>query len=290
MRRSISSGLVAGAGGTESYAGSLELVAANRTFMSEARHARPQLAGLYSAKVTGPSGEKIHVDEFGRVKVKFRWDRLGKDDDTSSCWIRVMQSAAGAWGGTWFLPRVGDEVLVAFLDGDPDRPVVVGSVYGKDAKPPFQPGSNRSQSGIRTRSYKSDSAEDANILRFEDKKGDEEVMLHAQKNLCVEIEHDETRMVQNARTTTIKDSNDVLTLNSGNITTTCDLGSIMIEAKQSITLKVGQNTIVVDQAGITLTGLTISEEAKLLHKTKSPMIQENGDAMVQVQGGIVMLN
>ena len=195
-------------------------------------HVRPVMAGLYSAKVTGPSGEKIHVDEFGRIKVKFRWDRLGKDDDTSSCWVRVMQSAAGSWGGTWFLPRVGDEVLVAFLDGDPDRPVVTGSVYGKDAKPPFQPGSNRAQSGIRTRSYKSDSADDANILRFEDKKGSEEVFLHSQKDLKVETENDETRdtghnhteTIQNARVTTIKDSNDTLTLDKGNISIKCSLG------------------------------------------------------------------
>ena len=175
------SGLIAGAGETETYHGTISLVAANRTWMQPQIHLRPVLAGLYSAKVTGPSGEKIYVDEFGRIKVKFRWDRLGKDDDTSSCWVRVMQSAAGSWGGTWFLPRVGDEVLVAFLDGDPDRPVVAGSVYGKDAKPPFQPGSNRAQSGISTRSYKSESADDANILRFEDKKGSEEVFLHSQK-------------------------------------------------------------------------------------------------------------
>ena len=311
-----SSGLVAGAGGSESYQGSIALVMTNRTWMPTQRHPRPVMAGLYSAKVTGPSGEKIHVDEFGRIKVKFRWDRLGKDDDTSSCWVRVAQSAAGAWGGTWFLPRVGDEVLVAFLDGDPDRPIVTGSVYGKDAKPPFQPGTNRSQSGISTRSYKSDDAGDANVFRFEDKKGSEHVFLHAQKDLQVEVENDETRTVdhdqietvKNTRTITIKDSHDALTLEKGNRATTikmgnetrdvkmgdftlkCDLGNITLEAMQKITLKVGQSTIVIDQMGVTIKGMTITEEAQLMHKTKAVMLEENADAMVKVQGGIVMIN
>jgi type VI secretion system secreted protein VgrG len=319
------SSMTAGAGGTESYQVSLGLVATARTWMPAARHPRPVMAAIYSATVTGPAGEQIHVDEYGRIKVKFRWDHLGKDDDTSSCWVRVAQSAAGAWGGTWFLPRVGDEVLVAFLDADPDRPVVTGSVYGKDAKPPFAPGANRSQSGVRTRSYKSDSAGDANILRFEDKKGEEEVLVHAQKDLMVEIEndetrtvgHDQTKTVQNARTVTIKASNDSLTLEQGNrstelktgndaltldqgnlshaikmgnVSVKCDLGSITLEAMQTITLKVGQNTVVIDQSGVTVKGIVISEEAQGIHKTKGPLVQVNADAMVQVQGGVVMLN
>jgi type VI secretion system secreted protein VgrG len=331
---SDNSALGAGAGGTETYQGSIDLVMTEREWMPTQRHARPVMAGLYSAKVTGPSGEKIHVDEFGRVKVKFRWDRLAKDDDTSSCWLRVAQSAAGAWGGTWFLPRVGDEVLVAFLDGDPDRPIVTGSVYGKDAKPPFDPKANRSQSGISTRSYKSDSAADANVFRFEDKKDSEHVFLHAQKDLLVEVENDEKRTVdhdqietvKNARTTTIKDSHDTLTLEKGNRSTTlkmgndstvldkgnrestlkmgnetlavkmgnvsvkCDLGSITLEAMQKITLKVGANSVVIDQSGVTIKGIMISEEATAMHKTKAPMVQENADAMMQIQGGIVMIN
>ncbi|GGH20195.1 type IV secretion protein Rhs [Alsobacter metallidurans] len=284
------SGLVAGAGGVETYVGKLEIRSTERVWMPEPRHERPEMAGVYSAKVTGPSGEKIHVDEFGRIKVKFRWDRLGKDDDSSSCWVRVMQGAAGAWGGAWFLPRVGDEVMVAFLDGDPDRPVVVGSVYGKDAKPPFQPGSNRSQSGYRTRSYKSDSAEDANILRFEDKKGEEEVLLHTQKDLKVEIENDEQRDIQNKRTTTITDSDDKLTLKKGDLSVKCELGKITMEAMVSITLKVGENTIVIDQMGITLKGLMITEQAQVMHQTQAPMLMEKGDAMVIINGGLLMLN
>ncbi len=319
------SGLTSGSGGTESYEGSVELVSAARTWMPEPRHARPIMAGLYSATVTGPSGEKIHVDEFGRVKVKFRWDRSAAKDDTTSCWVRVAQSAAGAWGGTWFLPRVGDEVLVAFLDGDPDRPIVTGSVYGKDAKPPFQPGANRAQSGIRTRSYKSDSADDANIFRFDDKKGSEEVLLHAQKNLKVEVEHDEVRhvdhdqtdVIKHARKATIKESDDTLDVDKGNRTTTlkmgddtltlkmgsethaikmgdlsvkCDLGSITLEAMQKITLKVGQTTLVIDQMGITLKGLNITQRAQLMHTTKGVMVKEEASAMVQVQGAIVMIN
>lgn len=318
--------LAAGSGGTETYAGALTLVDAARTWMPEQRHARPVMAGLYSAKVMGPAGEKIHVDEFGRIKIRFRWDHLGTNDDTASCWVRVMQATGGAWGGTWFLPRVGDEVLVAFLDGDPDRPVATGVVYGQDAKPPFLPGQNRAQSGFRSRSYKSDSAEDANIFRFEDKKDAEEVFLHCQKDLKTEVEHDETRMVQNARTTNIKDSHDTLTVEKGNRVTTvqkgndsltvetgnrtvqidkgnethtikmgdmtvkCELGSITMEAMQKITLKVGQSTVVIDQMGVTVKGGMISNEATTMHKTKAPMVQVNADAMVQVQGGIVMIN
>jgi type VI secretion system secreted protein VgrG len=327
--------LGAGSGGLETYSGLLTLVKASRDWMPQPQHERPVMAGLYSATVTGPQGEKIHVDEFGRIKIRFRWDRLGPDDDASSIWVRAMQAAGGAWGGTWFLPRVGDEVLVAFLDGDPDRPIVTGAVYGKDAKPPFEPGTNKAQSGIRTRSYKSDSDEDANILRFEDKKDSEEVLLHAQKNLTVEVEHDETRTVQNARTATIKDSHDTLTVETGNRITTvktgndthtvetgnrsatikkgnesvtvemgneshaikmgnmtvkCDLGSITLEAMQSITLKVGQSSVVVDQMGVTVKGMTITQEAQLMCKSKGVMVQEEASAMVQVQGGIVMIN
>jgi type VI secretion system secreted protein VgrG len=251
------SGLVAGAGSTETYAGSLNLVAVDRSWMPQPRHPRPVMAGLYSAKVVGPKGERIHVDEFGRIRVHFRWDWMGKKqqadytmEDVASCWVRVAQAAAGAWGGTWFLPRVGDEVLVAFLDGDPDRPVVTGSVYGKDAKPPFLPGTNRAQSGIRTRSYKSDSADDANIFRFEDKKGSEEVLLHAQKDLKVEVENNEDRMVQNARTTTIKDSHDTLTVEKGNRQTTVKTGNdthTVEKGNRETTVKTGNDTHILEK-------------------------------------------
>lgn len=298
----------AGQGGGESYGGELSLYAGSRTWMPTPRNERPTMAGLYSATVTGPSGEQIHVDEFGRIKVKFRWDRGSAKDDTSSCWIRVAQTAAGAWGGTWFLPRVGDEVLVAFLDGDPDRPVITGSVYGKDAKPPFQPGSERAQSGIRTRSYKSDSSDDANILRFDDKKGSEEVLLHAQKDLTVEVENDEKRKVdhdqvetiKNSRTATINDSDDKLTVDKGNLThtvkigdmtLTCSMGSVLIEAMQKITLKVGATTsIELSPTGIKMKGMTISSEATGPHQTKGAIVQVEGQGPVMVKGAIVMLN
>jgi len=328
------SGLGSGTGAAESYGAAVDLALANRVWMPTPRHPRPVMPGLQSARVTGPQGEQIHCDKWGRVKVKFRWDRAGADDDTSSCWLRVAQSAAGSWGGTWFLPRVGDEVLVAFLEGDPDRPIVVGSVYGDGAPPPFDPGANKQRSGISTRSYKSTAAADANVLRIDDKKGAEEVLLHAQKDLNVEVENDETRdighdqteTVKNQRSVTIDQSDDILTLKQGNRTITiklgnqdttvemgnvsltvsmgneshkiklgnyelkCDLGSITLEAMQSITLKVGQSSLVVDQTGVTTKGMMITQEAQLLHKTKTLLLQEKADALMQLEGGIVLIN
>ena len=158
-------------------------------------------AEVYAALVTGPAGEEIYIDEFGRIKVQFIWDREGKKDENSSCFLRVMQSWAGNQWGASFIPRIGHEVIVSFLDGDPDRPIVTGTVYNGANKPVYP---SKTQSGIKTRSTKGGTAENFNELRFEDLKGSEQIFIHAEKNLDTEVENDETRTVDNDRTTHIK--------------------------------------------------------------------------------------
>lgn len=167
---------------------------------------RPTIKGVQSAIVTGPPGEEIHVDEHARVKVQFHWDRLGKNDDKSSCWIRVSQLWGGeGWGAMW-IPRVGHEVLVDFMDGDPDRPVITGRVYHGTNVPPYALPANKTRSTIKSNSTPGGGG--SNELRFEDKKGSEEIYLHGQKDWTILIEndknqkvgHDETREVVHDRT------------------------------------------------------------------------------------------
>jgi len=158
---------------------------------------RPVIAGPHPALVVG-SGE-IWTDKFARVKVWFPWDQLGKDDGSGSCWARVSQLwAGGNWGGI-HVPRVGQEVVVEFVEGDPDRPIVTGRVYNGANMPPYALPANATQSGILTRSSKGGSAATANELRFEDKKGEEQLFLHAEKNMDTEVEHDQTLWVGNDR-------------------------------------------------------------------------------------------
>ncbi len=150
---------------------------------------RVVMPGPQSAIVVGPAGEEIHADDFGRVKVHFHWDRYDKSDEKSTCWVRVSQPWAGkGWGG-YFIPRIGQEVIVDFLNGDPDRPIIVGRVYNDDQPIPF---GSHTQSGFRTRSTPKGSASNCNEFRFEDKKGSEQVYLHAEKNQDIEVENDET--------------------------------------------------------------------------------------------------
>jgi len=159
---------------------------------------RPQIVGPQTALVVGPDGEEIWTDEHGRIKVQFHWDRYGESDENSSCWIRVSQSWAGkAWGGQ-FIPRIGMEVLVEFLEGDPDRPLCTGAVYNGDNPYPFTLPENKTQSGIRSNSTKD--ATGANELLFEDMTEMENIFVHAQK--------DYTERVLNTRTTRV-DSHDV---------------------------------------------------------------------------------
>ncbi len=178
-----------------SYANSFRCVPGAIPYRPELKTLRPRIHGTQTAIVTGPGGSEICTDQYGRIKVQFHWDRYGKNNDQSSCWIRVAQNWAGrGWGG-WYVPRMGQEVVVTFLEGDPDRPLVVGSVYNAEQTVPFALPANATQSGMRTRSSLGGSAANCNELRFEDKKGAEQVYFHAERNLDSSVEVDETHSV-----------------------------------------------------------------------------------------------
>jgi type VI secretion system secreted protein VgrG len=170
---------------------------------------RPLIRGPQTAMVTGPAGEEIWTDKHGRVKVQFPWDREGKRDEKTSCWVRVAQLWAGTGFGGIHVPRIGQEVVVEFLEGDPDRPIVTGRVYNAQAMPPYGLPANATQSGIKSNSSKGGGG--SNELRFEDKKGQEQVYLHAQKDESIVVEndktetvgHDETASVSNNRTRSV---------------------------------------------------------------------------------------
>ena len=198
-----------------------------------------------TAVVVGKSGEEIWTDQYGRIKIQFPWDRLGNNDETSSCWVRVVLPWSGKGFGMQFIPRIGQEVIVTFIDGDPDRPLVTGCVYNGDNTLPYALPDNQTQSGIKTNSSKGGGG--FNELRFEDKKDAEEVFLQAQKDMKVNvlndstatIGHDETLTVQNARTRTVKEGDETITLEKGKRSVTIQTGSDTLDVKDSRTVKVG---------------------------------------------------
>lgn len=159
----------------------------------------PRAYGYESAVVVGPAGEEIFTDEYGRVRVQFFWDRKGKKDDKSSCWVRVSTLWAGKGWGAISTPRIGQEVLVAYVNGDPEDPIVVGRVYNAEQMPPYALPGNKTQSGIKTRSALKGSPDNFNEIRFEDKKGSEQLFIHAEKNQDIEVEKDETHWVGHDR-------------------------------------------------------------------------------------------
>jgi type VI secretion system secreted protein VgrG len=156
---------------------------------------RPVVRGTQSALVVGPAGEEIYVDKYGRVKVKFFWDRSSEKNEKSSCWVRVSTAWAGKGWGTIQIPRIGQEVLVDFLEGDPDQPVIVGRVYNADQVTPYDLPANKTQSGVKSRSSAGGGTDNFNEIRFEDKKGSELFYVHAEKNKQVEVENDRTENV-----------------------------------------------------------------------------------------------
>jgi type VI secretion system secreted protein VgrG len=162
---------------------------------------KPKVNGVENATVVGPAGEEIHTDEFGRVRVQFHWDREGRRDETSSCWIHVSQPWSGAGYGATNLPRVGQEVIVDFLGGDPDRPVITGRVYTNLQKTPYPLPENKTRSGWRSNSSPSNGG--YNELMFEDRAGSELVHLRAQRNMTTQINNDHLSTIGNNRSTSV---------------------------------------------------------------------------------------
>jgi type VI secretion system secreted protein VgrG len=191
----------AGPAGEITYQNRFDVIPSDVPFRPSLSTPRPTIKGVQSAIVTGPAGEEIYTDEHGRVKVHFHWDRLGKKDDKSSCWIRVSQGWAGEGWGAMFLPRINQEVLVDFLDGDPDRPIVVGRVYHGTNVPPYALPANKTRSTIKSNSTPGGGG--SNELRFEDKKGSEEIYLHGQKDWTIAIENDKNQTVGHDETLSV---------------------------------------------------------------------------------------
>lgn len=184
-----------GTHGGETYSNHLTCIPASVTYRPARVTPKPFVQGPQPALVVGKSGEEIWVDKYGRVIVQFYWDRLGKKNENSSCWIRTSQPwAGGNWGAMW-IPRVGQEVLVSFLEGDPDRPIITGRVYNADQMPPYTLPDYQTRSTFMSRSSKGGGASDYNELRFEDLKGKEQIFINAQKDMDLRVENDSREFI-----------------------------------------------------------------------------------------------
>ena len=230
--------------GHEHYRNRFEAIPKSTSYRPPRTTPKPRMH-TQTAIVVGKAGEEIWTDEYGRIKIQFPWDRDGANDETSSCWVRVVLPWSGKGFGMQFIPRIGQEVIVTFIDGDPDRPLVTGCVYNGDNALPYALPANQTQSGIKTNSSKGGGG--FNELRFEDKKDSEEVFLQAQKDFKINVlndttatvGHDETLTVQNARTRTVKDGDETVTLEKGKRTVTIQTGSDTLDVKDTRTLTVG---------------------------------------------------
>lgn len=230
----------------EHYENSFTAIPQALPFVPQRKTPRPRVFGCQTAKVVGPSGEEIFTDKYGRVKVQFRWDRLGQEDSSSSCWLRVGTPWAGKNWGMIHIPRIGQEVIVDFMEGDPDRPIIVGSVYNPDQMPPYKLPDNKTQSGIQTRSTKGGGPANCNEIKFEDKMGDEMVWIHAEKDMTYEVEHDEKHWVGNDQTINIDNNRTETVKGVEKVNVKGDRhnkveGNHFEEYGQEHSLKIGQN-------------------------------------------------
>lgn len=310
------------ADGGPQYANRIVVFKASTVWRQGLATPRPSMSGIHTALVLGGDGEEIHADKYGRIKIRFLWDHRRDATADSTCWVRVIQPWSGNTWGWQHLPRVGTEVAVAFLEGDPDRPVVIGGFYNGSMMPVFPIPDEQTKSGFRSRSTAGGSTSTCSELYFDDKSGAEVVFLHAERDMTVEVENDQktevkhdqaitvennrsltvkqketievddsqTVTIKNGRTTEVTTSGDKLTVKSGDLTINVSSGSIKMSALQSIELTVGSNSVKIDPAGVTISAMKITLSGTAMVQIKAPMTQVNADGMLMLKGGIMMLN
>lgn len=233
------------AGGAKSLAVNIEAIDAQEPYRPERLTPKPRIQGTQTALVTGGNAHDVVTDKYGRAKVQFYWDRAG----TASCWARVAQGWAGQGWGAQHLPRVGQEVVLSFLEGDPDHPIIIGSVYNAEQMPPYALPDQKTKSGLKSRSLADGTAENFNELRFEDKKGEEEIYLHAEKNLQVVVENNQTISIgaekkdKGDRSVTIQ-NDDALTVGNDRKVTVKHNLETTVKEQETRTVEKGRKTTV----------------------------------------------
>lgn len=274
----------------DSWSNSFEAVPASVVFRPPRVTRRPIIAGTQTAIVTGPQNAEIWTDQYGRIKVQFHWDRIGTMNDQSSCWIRVSQGWAGKSWGAFFLPRIGMEVIVTFLEGDPDNPLVTGAVYNGDQTVPYALPDNQTRSTIKSNS--SVGGQGYNEFRFEDKKGSEEIYLQAQKDMNVLVNNDWTETITQNRTATISKGNESLTVSQGNRSVTVSQGDDSLTVSQgnhTVSVATGNETYgVKGTRDLTVTGAeTHTNSDKFTHKVSGDYsLTIGGNLTISVSGNI----
>ncbi|NMZ32959.1 type VI secretion system Vgr family protein [Pseudomonas proteolytica] len=279
-----------GGAASAQFDSSLTCIDVQQSFRPLANTHRPVVKGPQTALVVGPKGEEIWTDQYGRVKVHFYWDRHDQSNENSSCWIRVSQSWAGKNWGSMQIPRIGQEVIVSFLEGDPDRPIITGRVYNAEQTVPYDLPENATQSGMKSRSSKGGSPANFNEIRMEDKKGLEQLYIHAERNQDIVVEVDESHSVGHDRNKSIGHNETVTignnrlrivkqedVLSVGQKKTDSISQSYVIEVGENLRLVCGQSILELNASGqINLTGVQISFYA-------------SGDAEFNT-GGVLHLN
>ncbi len=241
--------------GNQSYYNTFICIPATTPYQSSIHYHKPLVHGAQSAWVVGGPNEELETSDYGQVKVQFHWDRKGKKDEYSSCWLRVAQLWAGKNWGALFIPRIGQEVLVHFLEGDPDRPVIMGTVYNADNMPPYSLPGSQSRSGIRTSSTKGAAADEYNELYFEDRHNSEEIYIQAQKdfnklvknNLGVKVQNDHTHVTKHDSSITVGNDHSHTTSNNSTVSVGHDFmhstaNNSFVSVSQNYTQSTGSNS------------------------------------------------
>ena len=312
-----------GSGGADEaplFAMAFDAINSEESFRLASITPKPIVHGPQTAIVVGESGQEICTNEYGAIKVQFHWDRYGKVDKNSSCWIRVAQRWTGKHWGSQFIPRVGQEVVVDFLEGDPDHPLVTGEVYNQSCMPPYDPKTHPTITTLKSNSSKGGGG--FNELRFEDKKGEEQVFLHAEKNLDNRVKNDfyewvghnrhlivktdQIEHVENSRHETVDGDHieeiggdrhlkvegkeakevgaaqsltvkgDVIEVFKGNHSEQTSLAyylkanNVVVEATLGLTLKCGDNHVVIDPLGVTVKGSLVTIDGKMTQINSVP--------------------
>ena len=276
-------------GGTSpTYTNQFTCVPRDMQYRTPRHTPQPLLSSVQTAVVVGPAGEEIYTDEHGRVKVQFHWDREGKRDENTSCWLRVCQAHSGKSFGGIDIPRMGEEVIVSFIEGDPDRPIITGRVYHKESMPPFSLPGEKTRSGMKTKTYKGTGY---NELSMDDTPGKEQIRIHGQYNMNTTVEHDQTTDVLNNRTdhifgndTETVDKNQVLTVNKDRTTHILGNDKETVDKDQTLAVSGNRTESVDKDETISIAGKETIDVGKTFSLTAADSITfTTGDASITMK-------